>query len=178
MKGEQLKLLSSNNLIVSNDHQHKLKTIGNHRDGEYNLVIQNFSANDQDLYRCQGIVKETAFAADIMTVLAMSPNISIAVKPSADILEGNRISLECIDSSNVPSKNYSWKRDGSLLTDATSYVLEINNVTKKDSGIYTCRVQNMIGSSGSSVRLNVYRKNNSSINSITVYKFDIFRNDV
>lgn len=55
---------------MSNDHQHKLETIGNYSDGEYNLVIQNFSTNDQGFYRCQGIVKETAFAADIMTVLA------------------------------------------------------------------------------------------------------------
>lgn len=70
MKGGQLTLLSSNNLIVSNDYQQKLEIIGNHSDGEYNLVINNFSINDQGLYRCQGIAIDTAFAADIMTVLA------------------------------------------------------------------------------------------------------------
>lgn len=90
--------------------------------------------------------------------ILVGPNISIAAKPSADILEGNKIILQCIDCSNVPSKNFSWERNGSLLTDATSSVLEIYDVTKKDSGIYACHVQNMIGSSGSSIRVNVYRK--------------------
>lgn len=90
----------------------------------------------------------------------MGPNISITAKPSADILEGNRIILECIDSSNMPSKNYSWVFDKSLRIDATTNVLEIYDVTKKDSGIYACQVQNKIGSSGSSIRVNVYRKNN------------------
>lgn len=74
MKGKQLALISSNNQLVSNYQQHKIEIIGKHSDGEYNLVIHNFSTNDQGLYRCQGITEQTAFAADIMAVMSSMLN--------------------------------------------------------------------------------------------------------
>lgn len=74
MKGKQLALISTNNQLVSNYQQHKIEIIGKHSDGEYNLVIHNFSTNDQGLYRCQGITEQTAFAADIMAVMSSMLN--------------------------------------------------------------------------------------------------------
>lgn len=50
--------------------QSKLAIIGNHSVGEYNLVIDNFTTNDQGLYRCQGITEQVAFAQDISAILA------------------------------------------------------------------------------------------------------------
>lgn len=55
---------------MTKDQQHKLSIMGNHSLGEYNLAIHNFTKFDEGIYRCQGISEQTAFAADITTVLA------------------------------------------------------------------------------------------------------------
>lgn len=61
---------------------------------------------------------------------------------------GQKISLLCKSrTSSQETPTYAWYKDGVLLSgENATNVLELNNITESDSGVYTCAAKNNIGS--------------------------------
>ena len=60
--------------------------------------------------------------------------------------ENNDLTCECRDEEGNPQANLTWYKDG-VQIDKTSYgknILTLTNVTKQDSGRYTCKAQSYI----------------------------------
>ena len=62
-----------------------------------------------------------------------------------DIKEGERLHLRVPNISGVPRVQYQWKHSGFEIPSATSRSLIIEEVRRKHSGTYTCRVWNAVG---------------------------------
>ena len=100
--------------------------------GSYYCVISNVA----------GRVVSTA--ADLTYIVNTIPTIS-AQSNSLSLIAGSTATLYV----TVPGTeiiNYVWKKDGSVLTGATSAILNINSVSKLDAGSYVAVVSNSAGS--------------------------------
>ena len=71
---------------------------------------------------------------EVPVVLATSTNMT---------KEGDSIVLMCQCNGTLPLV-YSWVKDDNLIGGTLSYLV-INKLTREDTGLYTCRVTNRIG---------------------------------
>ena len=64
--------------------------------------------------------------------------------------QGDQLQLNC-SSEGGPQLNYTWTFSGGMITNATSNILTIDNVTASNGGNYTCNVTNNYGYNTSTV---------------------------
>ena len=79
------------------------------------------------------------------------------IKTTKDITldSGDSVSLLC-SASSVPEPQVSWYKNNELFRDSgLGSTLAINKVSAKDSGVYTCVAQNMVGSASVKYRVRV-----------------------
>ena len=83
----------------------------------------------------------------------------IVLKPlSQDIVEGNEVSLLCNASGN-PQPKITWRRQGNSDVLSSSGTLFLRNLVSEDDGsVYTCRVENYLGSRQASVTITMQCK--------------------
>ena len=62
--------------------------------------------------------------------------------------EGDALLLIC-QTSGTPPLIYSWMKDEQLISSANDKLLKLQEVTRKDSGNYSCKVVNLSGTSTS-----------------------------
>ncbi|XP_044274704.1 B-cell receptor CD22-like [Varanus komodoensis] len=76
--------------------------------------------------------------------------------PEGAIKENSHVTLQCSSQGNPPIQNYTWDKDGEILQHITQRELVFLDIKPRNSGIYHCRVQNLLGSAESQpVPLNV-----------------------
>ena len=64
--------------------------------------------------------------------------------------QGEQLQLNC-SSEGGPQLEYTWTFSGGMITNATSNILTIDNVTTSNGGNYTCNVTNNAGYNTSTV---------------------------
>ncbi|XP_061439626.1 sialoadhesin [Rhineura floridana] len=109
--------------------------------------IKDVTVEDEGEYVCsaQNCYGESTVSMDFTAETAR-----IVIKPSTEVCEGKTVHLSCeVSSSDSTSSNYTWYRDGLQLLEAHGVSLEFQQVTRSDSGVYYCRVENQKASKSS-----------------------------
>lgn len=76
---------------------------------------------------------------------SVSPEVHVFTEPLANVEEGNNIILVCLYESNIKETVLRWKRNNILVLNAQNQNLTLSNVSKEDTGTYSCAVENRIG---------------------------------
>ena len=64
--------------------------------------------------------------------------------------QGDQLQLNCL-SEGGPQLEYTWTYSGSIITNANSNILTIDNITTSNGGNYTCNVTNNAGSDNNTI---------------------------
>ncbi|XP_053097818.1 myelin-associated glycoprotein [Pangasianodon hypophthalmus] len=97
---------------------------------------------------------KSAQSSFTLHVLYAPRSTSVSASPSASVLLGSSVSLNCSSDANPAVLNYTWYREnrGQI---GTGKHLTINTTDSTQSGLYYCRAQNQLGDHSSSVYLDV-----------------------
>lgn len=71
-----------------------------------------------------------------------------------DINEGQSVNITCTAKGN-PDPHYYWVFDGKQLSNSSSGIITISNVTENKTGMYTCTAVNLVGNESIAVMLRV-----------------------
>uniref|UniRef100_A0AAQ4PHR6 Ig-like domain-containing protein n=1 Tax=Gasterosteus aculeatus aculeatus TaxID=481459 RepID=A0AAQ4PHR6_GASAC len=94
---------------------------------------------------------------------------SVSVSPSAEMLEGDSVTLTCSADAN-PAANYTWYKEHEDSPRASGQIFTITDFTAEHSGNYYCEAQNEMGRSNSTLRLIPFSgKSHSFFCSLTHY---------
>uniref|UniRef100_A0AAQ4PWP9 Ig-like domain-containing protein n=1 Tax=Gasterosteus aculeatus aculeatus TaxID=481459 RepID=A0AAQ4PWP9_GASAC len=77
---------------------------------------------------------------------------SVSVSPSAEMLEGDSVTLTCSTDAN-PAASYTWYKEHEDSPRASGQIFTITDFTAEHSGNYYCEAQNEMGRSNSTLRL-------------------------
>uniref|UniRef100_A0AAQ4Q3Z4 Ig-like domain-containing protein n=1 Tax=Gasterosteus aculeatus aculeatus TaxID=481459 RepID=A0AAQ4Q3Z4_GASAC len=77
---------------------------------------------------------------------------SVSVSPSAEMLEGDSVTLTCSADAN-PAANYTWYKEHEDSPRASGQIFTITDFTAEHSGNYYCEAQNEMGRSNSTLLL-------------------------
>ncbi|XP_077935885.1 cell adhesion molecule CEACAM1-like [Gasterosteus aculeatus] len=77
---------------------------------------------------------------------------SVSVSPSAEMMEGDSVTLTCSTDAN-PAANYTWYKDHEDSPRASGQIFTITDFTAEHSGNYYCEAQNEMGRSNSTLLL-------------------------
>ncbi|XP_037354201.2 sialoadhesin [Talpa occidentalis] len=101
--------------------------------------------------RCQLSVAKQSTQGEIHLQVHYAPKgVKVLLSPSGrNILPGDLVTLTCQVNSSYPEvTSMQWVKDGETLK-AQGHVLQLSQATWGDSGVYTCRAGNTVGSSTS-----------------------------
>uniref|UniRef100_A0AAQ4QU34 Ig-like domain-containing protein n=1 Tax=Gasterosteus aculeatus aculeatus TaxID=481459 RepID=A0AAQ4QU34_GASAC len=77
---------------------------------------------------------------------------SVSASPSAEMLEGDSVTLTCSTDAN-PAASYTWYKEHEDSPRASGQIFTITDFTAEHSGNYYCEAQNEMGRSNSTLRL-------------------------
>uniref|UniRef100_A0AAQ4Q8J0 Ig-like domain-containing protein n=1 Tax=Gasterosteus aculeatus aculeatus TaxID=481459 RepID=A0AAQ4Q8J0_GASAC len=96
---------------------------------------------------------------------------SVSVSPSAEMLEGDSVTLTCSTDAN-PAANYTWYKEHEDSPRASGQIFTITDFTAEHSGNYYCEAQNEMGRSNSTLlRITSSEKGGSSWSKTTAVAF-------
>lgn len=78
-------------------------------------------------------------------MLSDVPKITFSPNQTIFVEEGDKAHLICINDGNDPNMTTVWKRQGTRTNISKNGILNLKNVNRTVSGIYTCRVDTKIG---------------------------------
>ncbi|XP_052400814.1 B-cell receptor CD22-like [Carassius gibelio] len=116
--------------------------------------ISNISSDDRGEYKCKSSNEHGVKYSDpvILNVMYPPKNVSVSISPSAEIVEGDSVTLICSSDSNPPPE-ISWFKEGSFVGSGRIY--NISKISSNHSGEYKCESSNKHGEKYSAVTLNV-----------------------
>lgn len=153
-----------------------------HKNNQWNLVIEHVTSSDQGNYECQVSMKERNLRQNVVLEV-----IDVPVKRHPDILisgaqfvtSGGVINLVCNVSSLSDGHQFlQWMKDGNVLTrtysdgrvsitslrshnsPAVSSILKVRDVTVDDAGAYTCRSSDLTHMTSANVNVMTAGSNN------------------
>lgn len=146
----------SNTLLANSRNGHKKV------EDDGSLSVENIQMKDSGLYTCFGTNSGGGVVAraKILTVEAFPPPI-VGIAPTDKIIsDGDTINLSCEPASEAAEPSVTWwfrpashlpeyqlhNNDSTKLVLSEYDVLTIKNVTRSNSGIYTCRIKAETGS--------------------------------
>uniref|UniRef100_A0AAQ4P0N9 Ig-like domain-containing protein n=1 Tax=Gasterosteus aculeatus aculeatus TaxID=481459 RepID=A0AAQ4P0N9_GASAC len=94
---------------------------------------------------------------------------SVSVSPSAEMLEGDSVTLTCSTDAN-PAANYTWYKEHEDSPRASGQIFTITDFTAEHSGNYYCEAQNEMGRSNSTL-LRITSSGGSSWSKTTAVAF-------
>uniref|UniRef100_A0AAQ4RA46 Ig-like domain-containing protein n=1 Tax=Gasterosteus aculeatus aculeatus TaxID=481459 RepID=A0AAQ4RA46_GASAC len=116
---------------------------------EPQLVFSSIQSSDSGRYSCTAENQLGRKTSDfiLIPVKYLPQRPSVSVSPSAEILEGDSVTLTCSTDAN-PAANYTWyKGDGTsdphLLSEEPQLVF--SSIQSSDSGRYSCTAENQLG---------------------------------
>ncbi|XP_031461452.1 contactin-4 [Phasianus colchicus] len=120
------------------------------------LTIRNVSLSDAGMYQCVAENRHgTIFASAELSVIAVGPDFSKTLLKKLTLVKvGGEVIIECKPKAS-PRPTYSWKkgkdilRENERITVLDDGSLRIVNVTKSDTGSYTCVATNHFGTASS-----------------------------
>ncbi|XP_059410827.1 B-cell receptor CD22-like isoform X1 [Carassius carassius] len=118
--------------------------------------ISNISSNQSREYSCKSRNKHGEKDSDtLMLNVTYSPtNVMVSISPSAEIVEGDSVTMICSSDSKPPAVNFSWFKGGTFVGSGRIY--NISNISSDHSGEYKCKSINEHGGKYSdNVTLNV-----------------------
>ncbi|XDV16220.1 hypothetical protein PO909_016032, partial [Leuciscus waleckii] len=117
--------------------------------------ISKISSDDSGEYKCKSINEHGEKYSDAVTLNVMYPprSVSVSIRPSGVIVEGDSVTLNCISDSNPPAE-ISWIKGGTIVGSGRIY--NISKISCDKSGEYKCKSINKHGGKYSdTVTLNV-----------------------
>ncbi|XP_062430533.1 sialoadhesin [Rhea pennata] len=113
--------------------------------GEQVLTLQQVRREDYGQYHCEAENSVGSGAAPAVTLYVFSAEVSVS--PAAKVREGTAATLSC----NVPGResqdlNYTWYKNSVWLKEGPAHSLVFPDVAVGDTGYYSCKVQNDLGS--------------------------------
>uniref|UniRef100_A0A8B9PQ65 Sialic acid binding Ig like lectin 1 n=1 Tax=Apteryx owenii TaxID=8824 RepID=A0A8B9PQ65_APTOW len=109
------------------------------------LTLQHVRREDYGQYHCEAENSVGSGAAPAVTLYVFSAEISVS--PAAEVREGTTAALSC----DVPGRenqdlNYTWYKNSVWLKEGSAHSLVFHDVAVGDTGYYSCKVQNDLGS--------------------------------
>ncbi|XP_059410831.1 B-cell receptor CD22-like isoform X4 [Carassius carassius] len=118
--------------------------------------ISNISSNHSGEYKCKSKNKHGEKDSDtvMLNVMYSPTNVMVSISPSAEIVEGDSVTMICSSDSKPPAVNFSWFKGGTFVGSGRIY--NISNISSDHSGEYKCKSINEHGGKYSdNVTLNV-----------------------
>ncbi|XP_016115751.1 B-cell receptor CD22-like [Sinocyclocheilus grahami] len=118
--------------------------------------ISKISSDLSEEYKCRSRNEhgEKYSAAVTLNVMYPPKSISVSIRPSGEIVEGDSVTLSCSSDSNPPALNFSWFKGGTFVGSGRIY--SISNISSDHSEEYKCKSRNEHGEKYSdAVNLNV-----------------------
>ncbi|XP_073698027.1 B-cell receptor CD22-like [Garra rufa] len=129
-------------------------------------IISKISSDHSGEYKCKSIYKHGEKYSDAATLNIMYPprNVSVSIIGSAEIVEGDSVTLICSSDSNPPALNFSWFKENQ-----SSAVGSGQSFSALQSGRFYCEAHNQHGSQRSdAVTVTVHRGAGMNVIVITV----------
>ncbi|XP_077936134.1 cell adhesion molecule CEACAM5-like [Gasterosteus aculeatus] len=121
---------------------------------EPHLVFSSIQSSDSGRYSCTAENQLGRKTSDFISIdVKYGPRRpSVSVSPSAEMLEGDSVTLTCSTDAN-PAANYTWYKEHEDSPRASGQIFTITDFTAEHSGNYYCEAQNEMGRSNSTLRL-------------------------
>ncbi|XP_060134300.1 sialoadhesin isoform X2 [Zootoca vivipara] len=104
------------------------------------VTIKGVRLEDEGEYLCSA---QNRYGQSTASMDFTAETARITISPFSAVREGEAVQLSCeVNSDNTTSSNYTWYRDGLPLPEARGDSLEFQQVSRGDSGIYRCQVEN------------------------------------
>ncbi|KFO78133.1 Vascular cell adhesion protein 1, partial [Cuculus canorus] len=113
------------------------------------LTLQNVKSQDLGLYECEAYNQFGKEEKTVKLLVQVPPqNITVLVYPSANVKEGENVTITCSTYSNPPSQMVLKKvhQEKEIILPSVNGTFILYNVTKKDTGRYLLDVFNEVGS--------------------------------
>ncbi|XP_077936036.1 cell adhesion molecule CEACAM5-like isoform X2 [Gasterosteus aculeatus] len=121
---------------------------------EPQLVFSSIQSSDSGNYSCTAENQLGRKTSDFISIdVKYGPQRpSVSVSPSAEMLEGDSVTLTCSTDAN-PAANYTWYKEHEDSPRASGQIFTITDFTAEHSGNYYCEAQNEMGRSNSTLLL-------------------------
>ncbi|XP_016367284.1 B-cell receptor CD22-like [Sinocyclocheilus rhinocerous] len=133
------------------------------RDRNNQLLLQSVRREDAGRYSC-ALHEHTYISPAVYLNVTYPPkSVSVSISPSAEIVEGDSVTLSCSSDSNPPALNFSWFKGRTFVGSGRIY--SISKISSDESGEYKCKSRNKHGEKYSdTITLNVmYPPKNISV---------------
>ncbi|KAM5191413.1 sialoadhesin [Mantella aurantiaca] len=102
------------------------------------LEIQDVVLGDEGIFTCTA---NNTYGSTTATLQLTAPTAKIMVSPSADVREGENVTLTCFlkCSSDAGNVTFSWYKNNVLLMEEQEAVIHFAQVTSSESGSYYCK---------------------------------------
>lgn len=102
------------------------------------LEIRDVVLEDEGTFTC---IANNTYGSMTSTLQFTAPTAKIMVSPSADVREGENVTLTCLlkISSDTGNDTFSWYKNNALLIEEQEDVIYFGGVTSSDSGSYYCK---------------------------------------
>uniref|UniRef100_A0AAQ4PD34 Ig-like domain-containing protein n=1 Tax=Gasterosteus aculeatus aculeatus TaxID=481459 RepID=A0AAQ4PD34_GASAC len=121
---------------------------------EPQLVFSSIQSSDSGNYSCTAENQLGRKTSEFISIdVKYGPQRpSVSVSPSAEMLEGDSVTLTCSTDAN-PAANYTWYKEHEDSPRASGQIFTITDFTAEHSGNYYCEAQNEMGRSNSTLLL-------------------------
>ncbi|XP_052472295.1 myelin-associated glycoprotein-like isoform X1 [Carassius gibelio] len=120
------------------------------------LPLDNLTPEEDGVYTCVGDNGYGSMNASMYLAVNYPPR-EPWINESQTVLEGSSVALQCISKGN-PMPTLTWLKDGKLVGTITAEegsVLELQEVTPQDHGVYRCLAENEHGRASNSLNITV-----------------------
>ncbi|CAC5370033.1 unnamed protein product [Mytilus coruscus] len=146
--------LSGGNIIYKSDN--RLKIVEGLQGNRFNLQISNLIKADEDKYCCDYTYRYTSIENCTHLYLVDSPKVKVNKIPSSDLNEFDHVKLACVYESNPAPRTITWTHNDIIVKRDGEY--NIAHISRRDNGVYQCKVENSIGFGVDEIKLSVHCK--------------------